>query len=240
MCFVPEPTIKTYIAKGHDITLRLEPGVFCPSEQGRFIGEYVDVSSGERVLDMGTGTGFLGIVAAKEGGVVDVSDSSARAVSLAVKNASLNGVAVKGYVGEYFCTPTRIYDYIIANLPQEILLRRYREEIGALETTIDGGEKGNERILTFLDRAHQHMQKGSRVLFVAYSMSDYITTLQKMKSLYNARLLDVITTPAKDFVQEHIGEYLPRIDTGEVGLFKKDGLWQSTLFMYELQRKQSS
>ena len=235
--FVSESIIKSYLVKGQEILLQLEPGVFCPSEHGSKLVDYIAVQQGEHVLDMGTGTGFLGIVAAQQGGIVDVSDPSEHAVNLAIRNAELNNVFIKGYVGKYFCTPRKTYDYIIANLPHEIIPEAYAREIGDLEKTINGGLKGNEYILTFLDQAHLHMCANSRVLMCAYSMSDYITTLNKMRSLYSLKLLDVLTYPAKDFVQEYIATYEPLIQDGTVGVFKKDGLWQSTVFVYELKKK---
>jgi len=235
--FVSESMIKSYAVGGQEIHIQLEPGIFCPSTHGSKLADYINVKSGEHVLDMGTGTGLLGIVAAKQGGIVDVSDPFKKAVDLAIKNAQLNNVTVNGYVGEYFCTSRQTYDYIIANLPQEILPISYVKQIGDLETTISGGQKGNQHLLTFLEQAHIHMDNNSRALIAAYSVSDYITTLNKMKLLYAPKLLDVITSPAKDFVQENFQIYKPLIETGDVGLFKKDGLWQSTIFVYELKKK---
>jgi len=236
--FVSEQVIKSYEIKGHKIELILEPEVFSPSEHGIQFANYISVHPGERVLDMGTGTGLLGIIAAKEGARnVDVSDPSYDAVALAEKNAFLNNVFVKGYTGKYFCTPHKTYDYIIANLPQEIIPPEYTEQIGELEKTISGGPKGNKHLLTFLNQAHMHMHANSRALIAVHSVSDYITTLNKIKSLYEPKLLDIISNPAKDFVQNNISYYMPLIKKGEIGLFHKEGVWQSTIFIYELRKK---
>ncbi|MFH1649938.1 MAG: methyltransferase [Candidatus Woesearchaeota archaeon] len=235
--FVKEPTRRVYMDKGHVIALDLEPGVFCPSDQGSHLSEYIDIKPGEHVLDMGTGTGFLGIVAAMEGGVVDVSDPSPRAVNLAVRNARLNGVSVRGFVGEYFCTDKDKYDYIIANLPHEVLPKSYAKEIGELERTIHGGPQGNKHILEFLQLAGEHMHENSRALVCAYGLSDYITTMHEMRQSYNPKLLDVVVGPVKTFVQDNIQTYHQGIETGDVGLFLKDGVWQSALFVYELRKK---
>jgi release factor glutamine methyltransferase len=235
--FVSEKMKKTYSIKGYNIELQLEPEVFCPSEHGTRVGEYIAIKKGDTVLDMGTGTGILGIIAAKKGGVVDVSDNSKQAVNLAMKNAKLNDVKLEGYIGEYFCTEKPKYDYIIANLPQEIIPTNYAKQIGYLEKTISGGPKGNKHLLTFLKQAHNHMHDDSRALIAVYSVSDYIATLQNIKKLYSPKLLEVITSPAKDFVQDNISWYLPMIQKGEVGLFQRDGVWQSTIMIYELRKK---
>jgi len=235
--FVSQPITKSYLVKGHKIKLQLEPGVFCPSEHGSKLMNYISINKGERVLDMGTGTGIFGIVAAKEGGIVDVSDPSEQAINLAIKNAQLNKVKLRGYVGEYFCTPQQTYDYIIANLPQEIIPKKYAQEIGELEKTINGGSKGNTQLLAFLKQAHTHMNDKSRALIIAYFMGDYFSTLQKIKSLYFPKLLDVIISPAKDFVQDNISFYNSLIKKGDIGLFKKEGVWQSAMLIYELRKK---
>ncbi len=235
--FVSKPIKKEFSIRDHTITLQLEPEVFSPSDQGITFAEHVTAYAGEQVMDMGTGTGLLGIIAAKQGGVVTVTDTSEKALLLAQKNASLNDVSLQTYLGKYFCTPKQNYDYIISNLPQERLPTLYKKSIRSLRKTIDGGQKGNAHILQILNQARNHMHKDSRMLLGAYSMSDYISTLQKMRLYYHAKLLDVTTSPAKDFVQENIEYYLKDIQYGDVGLFKKNNKWQSTLFIYELRKK---
>ena len=235
--FVSEPKLETYSIHGYTLQLRLESGVFCPSEQGLQFADFVSSHPNETVLDMGTGTGILGILAAKQGGIVDVCDSSGHAVDLAIRNAELNNVVLNGYVGEYFCTPRKKYDYIIANLPQEILPAAYANKIGALEKTISGGPKGNHHILKFLEQAPIYMNDESRILIAVGTMTDYITTLHKMRTIYRHALLGVMTSPAKDFVQENMSEYISMMENSDMGLFKKDGLLQSTILIYELRKK---
>lgn len=53
------------------------------------------VRPGERVLDMGTGTGVSGILAARAGAEVFATDVNPRAVECARANAERNGVAGK-------------------------------------------------------------------------------------------------------------------------------------------------
>jgi release factor glutamine methyltransferase len=235
--FVKKEIMQSYVIKGHKIDLQLDPDVFSPSEQGIQLAQYIKVQPHERVLDMGTGTGIQGIVAGKQGGLVDVSDTSAKAVHLASNNAAMNGVSIAGYVGEYFCTTHQDYDYIIANLPQEIIPANYAKEIGSLEKTISGGQNGNEHLLRFLDEAIYFMHGNSRALIAVSTLTDYIESLQKIKSLYAPKLLDVISSPAKQFVQDDIEFYRNLMNRGKIGLFQKDGLWQSTIFIYELKKK---
>lgn len=59
----------------------------------RALAETMEIPPGARVIDIGCGTGVLGITAAKLGAAeVHFADSHARAVSLAQRNADANGV----------------------------------------------------------------------------------------------------------------------------------------------------
>jgi release factor glutamine methyltransferase len=69
-------------------------GVYEPSDDSFLLADNIRVKEGERVLDMGTGCGIQGIVAAKTGGVVTSSDTSDAALKCAKKNALLNGADI--------------------------------------------------------------------------------------------------------------------------------------------------
>ena len=109
--------------------------------------------------------------------------------------------------------------------------------IGELESAIDGGPEGNEDLLRFLDMAGKHMHSQSRALICVNFGANYMKTLERMHYLYHSRLLDVIVGPAKEFMQQDIQEYLPRVHSGELGIFEKDGLWLMPVLIYELTKK---
>lgn len=69
-----------------DKILFVIPGVAMPSVHGAWFLENFDIYSGEDVLDLGTGSGLLGIFAAEKAHKVISTDIS----ELAVKNAKLN------------------------------------------------------------------------------------------------------------------------------------------------------
>jgi len=73
-------------------------------------------------LDVGTGTGILGIAAAKAGAqVVDATEIDPAAVAIARKNASLNGVVMM--VTETATVPTeKTYDIVVSNVLTEALV----------------------------------------------------------------------------------------------------------------------
>jgi len=73
------------------------------------------------VCDVGSGSGILGIAAAKLGAVVDICDTDKVAIKDAIKNFSQNSVEVnKSWEGSANSTSTT-YDLVIANIVADIL-----------------------------------------------------------------------------------------------------------------------
>lgn len=74
------------------------------------------------VCDVGSGSGILGIAAAKLGAVVDICDTDSVAVEDAIKNFSKNTVKVnKSWEGSANSTFV-IYDLVIANIVADVLV----------------------------------------------------------------------------------------------------------------------
>jgi methylase of polypeptide subunit release factors len=74
--------------------------------------------SGRRFLDMGTGSGSIGIFAAVQGALVTACDVNPRAVALAAENARRNGVGVEVLESNLFAAlDGRQFDVICFNVP---------------------------------------------------------------------------------------------------------------------------
>lgn len=105
-----------------DIELIVFPGVFCPSYTNTtlFLAGNIKVNSGETVLDMFSGSGFLGIKVAKFAKKVVCVDKSSQAVECIKNNVAINGLSEKitPLLGDLF-DPLKDekYDVIIANPP---------------------------------------------------------------------------------------------------------------------------
>ena len=92
--------------------------------------------AGKRVLDMGSGTGVLAIIAAKRGAAsVDAVDIDDTACESCRENIATNGVADRIAVieGDIRSVASRRYDLILANINRNILLRDMPAYAASLE-----------------------------------------------------------------------------------------------------------
>lgn len=240
--FVKEPQIRKYKIQGHEMNLKITPDIFPPSEHGSYIGTYAKVNRGENVLDIGTGSGILAILAAKMGGNVTATDISAEAIAAAAYNAHINKVSPAFHIGEYFeGLDDKCFDVIIANPPQEIVCDAYKQKIGEkLSATIDGGEDGNKHIRNILGDARNYMSDmnhKSRMYCAVYTLTDYLSTLRCMSAFFKSNLLDIKSFPVKEHVYHDLDFYKKLNDSGKICMFEKDGTWNANIYYFELTKK---
>ncbi len=117
--------------------LTVQPTVFHPQLffSSKLLGSYVLSLplSGLRVLDMGTGSGLIGLCAARVGATVLAVDVNPVAVSCATENASRNNLAasIQHRESNLFSAiaPSERFNYIIWNPPfYPIQARTYEEQ----------------------------------------------------------------------------------------------------------------
>jgi len=130
---VIRPTWRPYEAQGDEVVVDLDPGMafgtgLHPSTRLSMLGVEQVVKAGDRVLDVGTGSGILAIAALKLGAAsADTVDVETVAVRATQENAELNGVADRlrvehGSVGEGEPFAGELYDVVLANIIARILI----------------------------------------------------------------------------------------------------------------------
>lgn len=108
------------------------------------------VSKDLSVCDVGSGSGILGIAAAKLGAIVDICDTDIVAVEDAIKNFAQNDVKVnKSWEGSANSAST-VYDVVIANIVADVLIMISRDLV---KITKENG------ILILSGIMEQHKQK---------------------------------------------------------------------------------
>jgi release factor glutamine methyltransferase len=228
--------LHTFKLFGEDVKLAAEEGVFVPSPHGLFYASVVHIEPGERVIDIGTGSGILAIAAAKRGAEVVATDIDARAVAAAAQNAQRNDVRIETHLGPLFAGASGSFDVILANLPNDIVAPAHLAKLQPDDArTFAGGESGNKSLLALLDVAPWHMHSTSRLYLGVHAVTDYHGTLRAALQRFRVRLLALRELPAKSFVLENLAFYQQLARDGVIELFQNaEGHWCSYGYMYEL------
>jgi release factor glutamine methyltransferase len=229
-----------YNIQNQDIELELNEKVFSPSPHGSSaLGNSIKINKGESVLDVGTGTGLLAILASKLGAKTTAVDIMPEAAELAGINSRKNKVLVDVRIGDLFVpVEGNNYDVIIANVPQENLSPKVIKSVSD-ETVVGmhGGKNGNELLLRVLNEAPQYMHENSRLYVVVYSMSNFRESLKEILNKYKANLINFHTGQVKDFVYIDEKWYEKQSADGFIEIYKKDNKYFADLFVFELTLK---
>jgi 16S rRNA (guanine1207-N2)-methyltransferase len=118
------------------LTLVSRPGVFSYGrldDGARAVAEVAEILPGERVVDLGCGSGAVGVFAGLRGGSVTFVDSNVRAAALAELNARNNGLTDFRVVADaqLHRLPDSSFDVALANPP-------YYAQQGVARLFIDG------------------------------------------------------------------------------------------------------
>jgi len=153
----------------------IEPmrGVYRPSADSVLLLEALSRARLPRssdVLDLGCGSGVLGIAVAAFGHRVDAVDREHCAVVSARRNAALNGVNVRVLEGDLF-EPVRgrRYDAILANPPYIPTPPRFR---GRRHSWSDGGADGRQLLDRICREVSQALQPEGSLWLVQSSLAD--------------------------------------------------------------------
>jgi len=150
------------------------PGVLRPPSDAALLGRVMARHAGEltggTALDLCSGTGILGLTAARLGARATAVDLSRRAVLNARLNARLNGLALEVLRGDLF-EPVRgrRFDLIVSN-PPYIPAPPGGAPRGEARAW-DAGPDGREFVDRICDGAAAHLRPGGRVLLVHSSLA---------------------------------------------------------------------
>ena len=144
-----------------------DPEVYPPSEDSILLTESLDIRIGEKVLEIGTGSGIVSIQCALNGADVVCGDINPRAVALARRNAAANGVDIDVRETDVYSNIEGRFDTLVFNLPYLPV-----EDEGELAKAWSGGPDGLGPLPRLLEGAPEHLLPDGRVVVVASSLMD--------------------------------------------------------------------
>jgi len=170
-----------------------------------------------RALDMGTGSGYVGIYLALHGWEVDATDVSPRAVELARRNAAANGAAVRVYQSDLFDRVEGTFDLILFNPPMRpdetefsrivtsLLRRSPRISAWLMHLVGHRFERGRyEFLASVLSAARDRLKPGGRVLMGV--SADEIERLSQLSDIHVVEVTPIPTMPRQDIVHFAVEE----------------------------------
>lgn len=169
----------------HDgCVFRLADGAQAPKAGSLFLLRHLDVGDGEEVLDVGTGAGFLAVVAARRAKRVVATDVVPAAVALVRQNAALNGVGdrVEARLGDCY-DPVRgeAFDLIVSGPPQ-MPTPPERERDDWMARADNGGVDGWAVLDRLIAGAPAHLKPGGRLLVSIFAFLGERKGLAKLEA----------------------------------------------------------
>jgi release factor glutamine methyltransferase len=164
---------------------KAESDVMVPKRGSVLLARHMSTRPADTVLDLGTGSGFLAILAARTARQVVGTDVSSAVLDCARGNAVLNGVADKVdlRLGPFFA-PVRgmAFDLILANLSQMPAPPSREGLTDPRAVADDGGPDGWALLDQAIRQAPGHLRQGGRLLFTCFAFLGVRRALAKVEA----------------------------------------------------------
>lgn len=166
--------------------------VYEPREDSQFLANVAKSIARPwmKVLDVGTGTGFIAFEIAKlvkEIDAVDVNPYAIKIVKAKAKKEKIKEkIKLNVFYSNLFSHVNQKYDLIIFNppyLPKEKFIKNKW-----IEKAIIGGKRGNELLIKFLEKAKDFLKPNGQILFCFSSFSSPKEILKVLDKYYEFKL----------------------------------------------------
>jgi len=157
--------------------------VYEPAEDSFLFAENLDIEKGAEVLDVGTGCGILGTLAAEKAANVVSVDLNPHAIHCAKENSTLNNLRNKmAFIQAGLLTAfneNARFDLILFNAPY--LPSDEDEAESWIGRSWAGGINGREVIDQFISQAPPHLKANGRILMMQSTLANVEETIRKFE-----------------------------------------------------------
>jgi release factor glutamine methyltransferase len=164
----PFPRIdQTILKKILEALARAPDDVYSPAEDSFLMLEALSTIpvTNKKVLDLGTGSGILGLYCAMRGAIATVTDIDPAAVIYARKAAQTLGLTLTAVHSDLFSNVSERFDLVIFNPP-------YLSSETFEDRTVDGGKSGRVLVERFLAGLPTHLNENGIALLLLSSQND--------------------------------------------------------------------
>lgn len=167
----------------YDLLLEEDRRVYPPSEDSVLLVRCLEIVPGERVLEIGCGSGVVSLHCARAGALVTAGDINPVAVELTKRNAESNRLDIDVVETDVYSSISGKFDTIIFNLPYLPV-----DDDCELSDAWSGGEGGLGPLPELLRGAADHGNDGWRVVVVVSSLMD-MEMLDDLLGPYSVKVL---------------------------------------------------
>ncbi|MBQ9161039.1 MAG: methyltransferase [Methanobrevibacter sp.] len=167
-----------------DFIINTDDNVYIPAEDSYMLADNLEITEGQSVLEIGTGSGIVAMYASRLTDNITVTDINFDACELARKNFEANNIEnIEILFGNLFePVKNRKFDVILFNTPY--LPTKEGEVLDdTLNYAFDGGLNGRKVIDLFLNEVGNHLNDGGIVQLIQSSLSGNDETLEKLDKL---------------------------------------------------------
>jgi SAM-dependent methyltransferase len=233
---------KSWFICGINFSLELWPGrVFVPTTVSEVMAEHLsELPKGAVVIDMGCGSGFFAVLAARLGAArVYAVDVMAHAVELTKRNLTRNGITegVEVLCGNLFEPLQGIKANQIILDVSGIASRLARLTPWYPEGIVTASEDGTEPTVSALSQGHRHLLPGGKFMFAFCSLAYEGRILQLAKETFqnSLRPLSEKLIPVTQQLRGAIEQCQDLIEKGWVSLAERRGKKYWLLHVYQAQ-----
>jgi release factor glutamine methyltransferase len=148
--------------------------VYSPSDDSFLMMNSIPTRAiaGKSVLDLGTGSGILGLYCAMHRALVTVSDIDELALQHTRKAAELLGAELSFVKSDIFSNIRESYDFVLFNAP-------YLPSMTVEDKTVDGGPMGSDVIRRFLLELPNHLNNDGAAFLLVSSLNNTLAFIEE-------------------------------------------------------------